>query len=73
MEVIQLVRVAVEQIVAFPMPQIMGIREVHAACDADSGLMPHIMEETMEVLSWGSDDFSMSPDPQLLVIEGWEG
>ena len=46
-EVIQLVLIAVEQIVAIPMPEIMC-----NSCDADCGLVPQITEEFMEVTSW---------------------
>ena len=50
-EVIQL-HLYREQIVAVPMPQIMGNLGGDSACDADCGPVPQIMKEIMEVCSW---------------------
>ena len=66
-EVVQLVRTAVEQIVAFPMPQIMWKSWRCSArperYGADCGLVPQIMGGNHGVFSWhvGSDDLSYEP------------
>ena len=76
---IQLVLTTEEQVVAIPMPQIMGNSRratqlvLNAGCDADCGLVPQITEEILGVTSWhvvSNDLCGALDDTQFVVIEG---
>ena len=75
MEVIQLVRTAVQQIVAFPMPQITGL-SWGCSHGADCGLVPQIMDEITESSAGTLTPMilRMSPQwPRVLGRRGLEG